>query len=965
MAPKGLLHKVKASVKSARDNRDSGQRSNAARIGEKRQVLDDSVGNSASLPLKKNRAEVCTEQKAGKGAKKSDGAILPVRKVTPSSYSTLSASTTSVLPLSLKRRWLQGCSSGDSFATFAEGRKNHLSSEKKQSTGTTEIDEASCTTAVVSPQLTASVAEGNAAVYAHFLAVMQYSFVHSCCRVLKKLATSTSLAFLHVASLGKSACSSGEETVSDAATSAESFTDEQEQVYQTLRSTIAASSTLGHRSCQVLWGPRGSGKHRILRLVAQENAKLNSTLVVELHGALLADDEAAIGIIADQMLRFLQNSTSAAVRASSWLLRTGTFGFGQLFQFDKKMAVETDGSGDASGTGDRAPQRSSGAARTAKQSTLTAVNSGEEDPSSGLFLTSTTTYLAGGASSALPHLQRALLLLKANGCSLVLCIRDIDIFGIRCDQLLYVLSGLMHDGDEANHGGTAEDEHQTMELHSRNHTKDNSGQPIMPGGMSLVLASSAPDIRHLEKRLSSRLTCEMRYVPLLPWTPRSMMRATLHALAENTHHQLRIFESQYDRDAAKSLVISTEAMLQRGCTEDGETIARMEVRRLTSRLVQLREVLKQKEATLRDLHQQQRHLLGFYDAPSLAFKVEALKGKESQPERVSHAASTASFASAAWWSVESLLARPALSLEVLHLFCEELLEELDKASKQPATISAVGRHTFVDQIANMMKDWAIQGSTAATTLTAVVSLLCKVSSGRVQLFSRCSQLMLLQWLHERLAAEEAETGDLQQQGGTQPPAAVLHSWLNAAERWKADSICSDNVHRGFHGEDVPKSSSADPCLSTAPLALSLSHISSDAPAVPPPPQLHDLLVDGQLIRLGYGSREAFLLLFYMHLHYTNGIHQRTVPDLLEDVSSSLGTKAAAALDREAFRLAIRLLCRWRLLRLVDANSQAIEICGSDTRLCEFLSTVLTRAQDWCANELGLDVRELVRLRNLL
>lgn len=50
--------------------------------------------------------------------------------------------------------------------------------------------------------------------------------------------------------------------------------------------------------------------------------------------------------------------------------------------------------------------------------------------------------------------------------------------------------------------------------------------------MVFLFTSNGPDLKDLEKRLSSRLTPEARHVPLLPWTPRRLIRATLRLIKE-------------------------------------------------------------------------------------------------------------------------------------------------------------------------------------------------------------------------------------------------------------------------------------------------------------------------------------------------------------------------------------------------------------------------------------------------
>ncbi|KAG5481042.1 hypothetical protein LSCM1_06718 [Leishmania martiniquensis] len=898
----------------------------------------------------------------------------------------------------------------------------------------------------------------NAVVFSAYLAEVQSHLTRHLCRQLARLTTSTTPAFLHAAALGEAALSafpsppaaahehsgSGDQC---SRPTVEQLVDRQEQAYRSLRATIAASCALGHRSCQVLWGPRGSGKHRILRLLADDVRRTPNTFVMELHGRLLRDDEAALGVIAQQMLLFLRSPQSATLRAGHYLVRTGTFEFGQLFHFERHMlddsvaaaaaaapgltARTTDGAnvslthvsrgvaegGGRSGVGRR--PRSSAAVSSTKtpsrgarrmqwrlshrvsgaQEGSDADESGEDaevdgreeepdEPGSGVMVTSTTTYLSGGAASALPHLQRALLLLKSQGCSMVICIRDIDVFGIRCDQLLYVLSGLMHDFDGGGGAGGS-------------------------GGMSLVLASGAPDIRQLEKRLSSRLTCETRYVPLLPWSMSGLLAATLHTTAQDASYQVRMKEVGRRRAELVAALRAGATKLRHG-TEGGRRATAREQELLKRSMAELEEELHASDATMRELRNQQRHLFSILHteaaaAPSLcgansaspsALGYYCASGWRSSaslqlPPQKSPCASAAalSFTTGRTWSVSSLLAHASLTLEVQCVMCEELLRQLCGAIRASPRrdlggINAVyvaGHSSLAEVVRELDVELELNSCTSSTVLTVLASHLCKTASGGVDLLGGNGRRVLLSWLcarlrHEPIPAPATSAASIVQASAVcreGVPPTILSKWREEAQSMV--SRISDS--RGLAGEAKEEAlfvkgglrpplafGASEPAAANGANGSRTQYLRPD-PRLPPlsllPPHLHDLLADGQLVGMGYGSREVVLVLFYMHIHHTSGVQQRTVADLLEDVSSSLGTKAAASLDREAFRHAIRLLCRWRILRVVETHSQMLEICGSGGRLREFLEVVLSKKSEWCDAELGLDAREIMRLRSLL
>ncbi|KPA78553.1 hypothetical protein ABB37_06153 [Leptomonas pyrrhocoris] len=931
-----------------------------------------------------------------------------------------------------------------------------------------------------SPSLDKAWNSSDAVVFSTFLAQVQFSFVRCCCQLLAKLTTATSPAFLHAAALGEAALASAASNARDsvdpgdvnALSAVDQLADRQEQAYRTIRATIAASCELGHRSCQVLWGPRGSGKHRLLRLLAQEVRRTPRTFVMELHGRLLRDDEAALGVIAQQLFAFLQSPQSQQLRAAHYLLRTGSFGFGQLFHFERRMQAaaiaatavmegeEEDETRDQSaaqrrrgatgagvrGAGSGKPPKKRSAQRGRQSEVVlsdsdsdSAAEDEEEDDeelgNADMMVTSTTAYLTGGAASALPHLQRALLLLKSQGCSIVVCIRDIDVFGIRCDQLLYVLSGLMHDSEGSNDGG----------------------------GLSLVLASAAPDIRQLEKRLSSRLTCETRYVPLLPWSLSGLLAATLHVAAQDASFQLRLREQSRERAELLSALRDGATRLRRGresLPHSGAAAKKAEakaMKELQDSMAGLEARLHVVEANLRETRAQRRHFLGFLDTDSAVSATSAGAGHLSstmqtasrkplsesgapalglvkasgwrptppstQPARIATApassqqsTTSSGFVAPRSWTVEGLHAQPGLTQEVQCVLCEELLRQLRvavtaaAALRKPETkeggggVGADAATCLVQRVVSLGVEIELESGTSGTMLTALTSALCKTASGEVDLMGVHGRRMLLQWMRARLQhapiplmSDYTDEGAVKTSSSACPPGLpmrILIVWRQSAQSLASPSTAAAKVDKASSGSSDALSSSSSPVLKP-PFSLSTESVSQggaadqspasttagvNAPSVlhrrseslallPPlsllPPHLFDLLAEGQLVGMGYGSREMMLVLFYMHLHHTTGVRQRTVADLLEDVSSSLGTRAAAALDREAFRYAIRLLCRWRLLTVGESHAQSVQLCGSDTRLREFLATVLSKHPAWCEAELGLDAREVMRFRNLV
>lgn len=807
----------------------------------------------------------------------------------------------------------------------------------------------------------------------------------ACCRVLPKLTVGTQSAFLTVAAKGRDPATS--------AAASTTFSAEHEEVYRTVRSTVAASCTLGHRSCQALWGPRGSGKHRIMRLLVQDCAKQPNTLVLHLHGRLLKGDLHAIRVIAQQMLRFLQSPQSAALRAADWSIRTGSFDFGHLFHFEKLLAnaeqtaaagdgesVGADGEGysgasahaggakrrgkahqahsagaarkrvrQGEGAGHRAVQRSPSSSSASSDRDLSDDDEDDDDgdessdseAAHGLFVTSTTAYLAGGAASALPALQRALVLMKSYGTNIVVCIRHVELFGVWCDQLLYVLSGLMHEGT----GMLRED--------GRGHE----------GGMSLVLTTAAPDVRLMEKRLSSRLTCETRFVPLLSWTPLTVLRAVVRSVRDEAHAQLETNRRAREAEAAAAIATTTDATRHLGkgarkvsVSSASEAITFSVEASVMSTVFPTASGPSPPSAAAAVVPPRP-NVLDWSSTPLAGWRTE-------WPPPTTTSTSMATDGVSATLPIELLL---TMCDEVI----DELQRELDTSEASESTPSSP--RSVVSRTRQLSKELLEGGGTAPEVVTAVAHCLCKASAGALAMVSSTGRERVLQWLVTRWRRERVLRQLVQASAGggrqrqLQPPHAVdavnEHGVLLQTMGVRALGGGGLRVSAPYAIQQR-WNQARDVLLPTAESTRSAAETASSPPPQPPqPPDLFDLLDDGRLIQMGYGSREVFLTLFYVLLRHEAGV-ARSVPDLLEDVASSLGTKAAAALDRAAFRLAIAQLHRWRVLHVTE-GTEIVSLCGSEARLREFLVTVLERRMGADAGLPGLDSRELARIRSLL
>lgn len=349
-------------------------------------------------------------------------------------------------------------------------------------------------TAASSPLLSVlSLKSLRAAEVAQFFADVEQELCAMCCRLLPHITVGTNPCFLSVAELGERDdlavtrnCSFEESEEDEGETLRLRVRESHRRLYSQLRGSIVAACTLGHRACQVLWGPEGCGKSRLLRLVAAETRERPNTVVFYLDGSVLRSEEAGVREMASQLRDFLMSPASAAVRVRDWSIRTGSFEFGRLFGFPECLAAQSGGD---------------------KKPPAALVN----EPHEGDLQVTHTETAAGSttASNALPSLLSALHLLRRYQVNIVVCIKEAESFSVWCDQLLYMLAGLLHDDAGERHESAAEG-----------------------SAFFFLLTTTAPDMKQLEKRLSSRLTPETRHVPLLGWTPRGIVRAVLQQAKE-------------------------------------------------------------------------------------------------------------------------------------------------------------------------------------------------------------------------------------------------------------------------------------------------------------------------------------------------------------------------------------------------------------------------------------------------
>lgn len=302
--------------------------------------------------------------------------------------------------------------------------------------------------------------------------------------------------------------------VADASSVAED--DSHAALLKKLRSGVLAASRLGHRSCIALWGPSGNGKDHLLDLLAKSLRRQDNIVVIQLDGALLQNDEEAVRKIALEVHAFLNSSSAAKAKQRCAQLKNFTFEFATLMKMRSKRH-QSDGHSDDSGDDDDVDPSNpawdcDGGVRRGGAWLGDASTAGIA-PLSLLKAPQT-------ALSTLSSLQDALILLNKEGVSLVVCIHNATRFSVWCDRLMYILSGLMHDVDERT------------------------------GGMSLIMTTTGPDMRQTEKRLSSRLTCEMCFVPNPSFSLHGCLTAAVGRAVAAFEREERILSEEESQCAA-------------------------------------------------------------------------------------------------------------------------------------------------------------------------------------------------------------------------------------------------------------------------------------------------------------------------------------------------------------------------------------------------------------------------------
>nr|CCC94368.1 conserved hypothetical protein [Trypanosoma congolense IL3000] len=696
---------------------------------------------------------------------------------------------------------------------------------------------------------------------AFILAAAQRHLGIQLCKALSKEAAETGELFLDVAKRGRSPPSgSGSKAhVTDDIVERQDELDSHLAIYRSVRSAIAASCALGHRSCHMLWGPRGCGGHRLLRLISQDCRHRPDTFVLYLDGEILKNDGDAIRCVAQQMLEFLKSPRSANLRSLDSSIRTGSFEFGNIFNFRNLMELREDDTmgadaGDCraatftkKGYGGRKGLRKavntkerSKRGRSPSPVCYDLISSGEEsnDGHDALRVTCTTAHAKSGASSALPALQRSLLLMRGYGTNLVVCIRCVERFGVWCDHLLYVLSGLMHESD---------------------------GQG---GGMSLVMTSSAPDVRQLEKRLSSRLTCEARCIPLLPWSVSRIARACLLHVQKKLQEEVKLLEACSEKTKGRKLPDKKPLDLK-GCSILSSCVGWH-----SSVCDDLQTVNKEDAGNVVGIPSPQAvRLLGRILSQMLSATIAEL----NSPPR----------------------------------------------SKQ----KCVTEVCFAHRVTLLSKQFQSLGATASRVTAAVSRIFGGICSGRLPLLGAAGRSKMISWCKKQCSSSE-DVVSLSDMSRDTAPKALKSLWLEA---------------------DINKPQSTTIELESQQHDFLL---------------FDDMLSDCKLVKLGYCTREMLLILVYVYLRHEGGV-ARTVVDLLEDVASSLGTKAATALDRGAFTDAVALLHRWRILRVGGREGVSVVFLrGSAVRLREFLQEVVSNAE-YYSRILGLEPKEVTWIRSLL
>lgn len=274
-----------------------------------------------------------------------------------------------------------------------------------------------------------------------------------------------------------------------------------------LRVVSLASSRLGHRSCHALWGPTTSCKETVLESAVSQLRRAENVLVMSFNGDTLQSDDDAVLQAALEIKRFLSSSSSSKLRAKHSVFRQRSFPFAVMMKFSGNSAGVATLLDEEPANVTTCPipgrkrardpvdvsrhsrdsemlNRSTDVSTEAHMQTVIDFEGGAaERTTSGLLPLPGPTVLTRPSPAALGALQDALVTLTRSGVGIVVAIQNVARFSVWCDRTVYLLSGLMHDAEESG------------------------------AGMALLLTSLTPDLRHTEKRLSSRLTSEMWFVP--------------------------------------------------------------------------------------------------------------------------------------------------------------------------------------------------------------------------------------------------------------------------------------------------------------------------------------------------------------------------------------------------------------------------------------------------------------------
>ncbi|CAD2216159.1 hypothetical protein ADEAN_000362000 [Angomonas deanei] len=919
--------------------------------------------------------------------------------------------------------------------------------------------------------------------------------------------------------------------------SVESTDDVHGSIFQSLRGSIRAAMILSHRLCVTLWGPRGSGKHRLIKLLLSTfsyrttttggdgNPNANSNphnCIIELDGSLIENDAVALSVIAQQLYYFLcfhlfevevsnnnhNNSVSSQLRADE-SIASGYFEFGSLFGFPKKFASVRERMAAAKQERHHSPYATTTAKNGKKNDSRDAFTNHndedeEEEGAEQYFSTDTNT------SGALAPLQRILLQLKNNfKINIIIFIRDVEKFGIQCDQLFYVLSGLLHDNNNTNHN---------QSNHNPNHPPPNTGSA---GSLCLLLSSGSADLHALEKRLSSRLTTEVRYVPMLsyyhsdipkeaPHRPvgptQKILSAVCTALKEIViyYYKVNLLLEKYhplpgreDEDDPQDREEELEEV-KRLLLEKYQTIhALIPLHLFSSLFDQCSAVLlhnpslnptelpssegRLPKETVTVVSSSSSCVSSFSDETERESRLLSPSDSEDEEETVdleyehsynefykrNFAAEkgTPNSPHDANRNAPSLLFHPTILWESMIFILDLLLEEFHNDGEGDAagdddSHRKKEQNSFVSVVKEtdrLLSSTGAVGNSVWVVIARLLSTLHPNTSTTVSLLGEEDASLLERWLENRISLEIKILKRNNQNKLVFP--------------WREEAVCDELALLTGEENSKPKPSdkksllwhrlAARPHTLTAPTAVysALLHREKDrrptgrgkktplltnpilsplnepiVRLVPPyypillyekmrkeererqpaahrtkappvdlrllPPNVYDLLEENKILELSYLSREGVLLLFYLLLYTEQHqspttLHRpaaatshgdnvyRSLQDLIEDVSSSLGTAATKSLDKRLFYLAAHVLARWRLVEIVKHVRQTaqhagpqrqtnwshqnvhLSLCGSVQRVRNFLVTLFLHKKNVCQMQLGIDAREVLRMSSML